>query len=379
MTIPFQDLLLTNADMMEAYVEAAARVIRSGRYINGPEVKAFEQEMCRLTGAAHCIAVSSGLDALRLILLGYKELGLLTDGDEVIVPANTFIATFLAVTSCGLTAVAAEVNEADFCLKLTHLPVSIRTRAILPVHLYGNPCWSKEVFSEFKKRGILVIEDAAQALGAAHSQEGFNGDRRAGNLGDAAAISFYPAKNVGAFGDAGAVLTSDSRLAEAVRKLANYGAEQKYVHELCGLNNRMDELQAAMLRLKLPKVAEVNADRLRKALLYDKAIKNPEVIKPRIATDGTLQAWHQYVVRHPRRDRLREYLLENGVATEIHYPVACHKQPCYQGNPLLKTYSPVPAAERLASEVLSLPIANVKDNEIERIAELINNFTVADL
>lgn len=363
---------------MEAYVEAAGRVIRSGRYINGPEVKAFEEALAARSGARHCIAVSNGLDALRLILLGFKALGKLSDGDEVIVPANTFIATFLAVTSCGLTAVAAEVDEATFCLDLSRLPISMRTRVIMPVHLYGNPCWDAEKLAELHSRGILIVEDNAQAIGALSASEGFHGNKATGNLGDAAAISFYPAKNIGAFGDAGAVLTNSDELAAMVRKLANYGAAEKYHHEVCGLNCRMDELQGALLREKLKTLDSVIERRRRNAALYDNAITNPDVVKPLIIDDGTLQVWHQYVIRHPRRDALRQYLSDHGVGTEIHYPVACHKQPCYQGHTLLKTYGPLPVAETLASRVLSLPIADADPRHIQYISELINLFEHGD-
>lgn len=371
----FQNLSKSNAPYMDALVEAAARVVRSGRYINGPEVGAFEKALCRLTGAPCCVACSTGLDALRLILLAYMEMGRLREGDEVIVPANTFIATFLAVTQCGLTAVAADVDESTFCLDMHRLPLSGRTRAIIPVHLYGNPCWDADLFRSLHEKGILIIEDAAQAIGARAAQEGLHGLRAAGTLGDAAAISFYPAKNVGALGDAGAVLTADVRLADTVRRLANYGAEEKYRHVSRGLNCRMDEIQAAMLSVKLPHVDEITERRSATARLYDRLITNPEVKKPRIFTDGSRQVWHQYVIRHPRRDELRKYLADNDVGTEIHYPVACHLQPCYSGSRQLLTPSSLPVAERLAGEILSLPIADATPEEVEAVSNLINAFT----
>lgn len=372
--LPFQDLRLTNAAMMESYIAAAQEVLRSGRYINGESVRKFESDMEKDSGAKFCVAVSNGLDALRLILRGYKALGRLRVGDEVIVPANTFIATFLAVTDCGLKAVAADVDETTFCLDFRRLPLSERTRAVIPVHLYGNPCWNAGVFAGLRSRGILIIEDNAQAIGALSAEEGFNGSRNTGNLGDAAAISFYPAKNIGAFGDAGAVLTNDADLAAAVRKLANYGSAEKYVHELCGLNCRMDEIQAALLSQKLLTLSDVIFRRRKAAGLYEKEITNPEVIRPAIMSDGSRQVWHQYVVRHPRRDDLRKYLAENGVATEIHYPVPCHLQPCYKDNPAVSCPGPLPVAERLASEVLSLPIADVSRSDITLVADLINKF-----
>lgn len=369
----FQNLEVTNRELLPELEAAAARVLRSGRYINGPEVATLENELCALCGARFCVAVSTGLDALRLIFRGYMELGLLKKGDEVIIPANTFIASFLAVTDCGLTAVPADVDPLTFGLDFSRLPLSEKTRAVLAVHLYGSPCWNREVFSDLHSKGILIIEDNAQAIGALSADEGFHGSRSTGNLADASAISFYPTKNVGAFGDAGAVLTNDSELATIVRQLANYGSKEKYLHTLCGLNCRMDEMQAALIGVKLPMLPKIIQERNRRARLYNGLITNPEVAKP-AQIPGALQVWHQYVVRHPRRDALRRHLAEGGVTTEIHYPVACHRQECYAGNPGLKLYGPLPMAERLAEEILSLPIADATDGEIRRISRLINEF-----
>lgn len=366
---PFQDLSISNAPFMRELEAAASRVLRSGRYINGPEVHAFESELAGATGVDFCVAVSTGLDALRLILKGYMEMGRLREGDEVIVPANTFIATFLAVSDCRLVPVAADVDASTFCLDFTRLPLSDKTRAIIPVHLFGTPCWNADVIARLRSRGILVIEDNAQALGASV------GSMPTGSLGDAAAVSFYPAKNIGACGDAGAVLTSDAALAETVRMLANYGSRERYRHELLGANCRMDELQAALLRVKLPRLGEITARRNAVARAYDSLISNPEVIKPHVIEDkDTVQAWHQYVVRHPRRDSLRAYLQENGIGTEIHYPVVCTSQPCYAGGGIRMPEGGVPVASSLAGEILSLPIADVSDSDVERIASLINAY-----
>lgn len=371
--IPFQDLRKTNEVLMERLAAAAGRVIRSGRYINGPEVKAFEKALALLCESRYCVAVSNGLDALRLIFAAYKEMGLLRDGDEVIVPANTFVASFLAVTHSGLKAVAADVDDSTFCLDWTRLPLSPRTRAVLTVHLYGYPCWDAAAVEALRARGILVIEDAAQAIGARSARPGFRGTFAAGSLADAAAFSFYPAKNIGALGDAGAVVTDDSRLAATVRTLANYGAPEKYSHTLCGFNCRMDELQAALLSEKLPLASTTARERGRRARLYASLITNPEVTLPPLPSDGSLPAFHQFVVRHPRRDQLRAFLASKGVRTEVHYPVPCHLQECYNDHPLLLTPSPLPTAERLAGEVLSLPIADVSDADIREIAKLINS------
>lgn len=372
--LPFQDLKKTNARFMDACIGAAGRVLRSGRYINGPEVEHFEKEMAAKFGVRDCVGVSTGLDALRLILLAYKELGRLHDGDEVIVPANTFIATFLAVTHCGLKAVAADIDETTFCLDFDRLPLSGNTRAVIPVHLYGRVYWDVESVKRLRDRGILIIEDCAQAIGAEAPESGINGTRQAGSLGDAAAISFYPAKNIGAFGDAGAVLTNDDELASRVRMLANYGAPEKYVHEFCGFNCRLDELQAALLSEKLPYLSEISEARRQNAALYDSLITNPDVIKPQYPSHSLSHVWHQYVIRHPRRDELREFLRANGIATEIHYPVPCHKQPCYSNHPLLKTPGDLLTSEKLAGEILSLPIADVSEEEIRIIASIINQF-----
>ena len=353
---------------MPEYLKTVENVIRSGWFINGPEVKGFESDLAAAIGSDFCVAVSTGLDAIRLILKGYQELGRLKEGDEVIIPANTFIATFLAVTDCGLKAVAADIDENTFCLDFESLPLTERTRAVIPVHLYGNPCYDAAKYEELKKRGILIIEDNAQAIGAKSC------NLFTGNMGDAAAISFYPAKNIGAFGDAGAVLTNDEALAEKVRQLANYGAKIKYHHELCGYNCRMDELQAAVLRVKLADLKNEVSRRNKTATLYDKFITNPDVVKPMIFGNDSVQVWHQYVIRHSRRDVLREYLNKKGIGTEIHYPVPCHKQPCYRSNKNLVIYDAPVKAEKLAREVLSLPIANVTEEQAAYVAAAINEY-----
>lgn len=359
---------------MEQLVQAAEAVIRSGRYINGQYLGRFEAAMQQRLGAPFCIGVSTGLDALRLILQACIELGRLKPGDEVIIPANTFIATFLAVTHCGLTAVAADVEEDTFCLDYDRLPLSPATKAIIPVHLFGRVCLDEAEARKLREKGLIIIEDCAQAIGA-KTPAGISGENMmAGTLADAAAISFYPAKNVGALGDAGAVLTADPLLAKTVRQLANYGAEEKYRHTLCGFNCRMDELQAAMLLPKLEKLDEVGNRRRERASLYNSLISNPDIILPHEPDFPESHVWHQYVVRHPRRDALRRHLQSKGVGTEIHYPVPCHLQECYKGHPLLKTPSPLPVAERLAEEILSLPIADVSQSDIREIADIINSF-----
>ena len=372
MKIPFQDLKTTNAPRMEQLVRSAEAVLRSGRYINGPRLEEFEGRMEHLFQADFCIGVSTGLDALRLILTACKTLGRLHDGDEVIVPANTFIATFLAVTGCGLTAVAADVVEATFCLDYDRLPVTPRTKAVIPVHLYGRVCLDAASARRLKEKGLIIIEDCAQAIGARAENPVLNRSVMAGGLADAAAISFYPAKNIGAFGDAGAVLTDDPELAAAVRRLANYGSDEKYIHKLCGFNCRLDELQAALLLVKLDDTISESVRRRERARLYNSLISDGELTLPAIPDYEESHVWHQYVVRHPQRDLLRRYLADNGIGTEIHYPVPCHLQPCYRNHPQLKIYEQPVVAERLAGEILSLPIANVSDEDIRFIADTIN-------
>ena len=369
--IPFQDLAVTDKELRPEIEREVLSVIRSGRYLHGPQVKAFERELSDALEAKHSVGVSNGLDALRLILTAYVEMGRLKPGDEVIIPGNTFIATFLSAVHSGLRPVVAEPSELDFNIDFERLPLTEKTRAIIPVHLFGTPAWNREAMERLKERHILVIEDNAQALGAETEETGFNGSRKTGNLGDASAISFYPAKNIGAMGDAGAVVSNDGELIETVRKLANYGSEKKYHHELRGFNCRMDEIQAAILRVKLRHLDEETKRRQKRAHLYDELIDNPLIRKPLIKEKG-VQAWHQYVVRTPERDRLRKHLEENGIGTEIHYPVPAHLQPCFRDG--LKLEGAYHTTEKLATEILSLPISNVTEKEIEHIANIINRY-----
>ena len=373
--IPFQDLKESDKALQPEIEEAVLNVLRSGRYLFGENVKSLERELCETSGARYCVAVSNGLDALRLILEGYISLGKLKKGDRVIVPGNTFIATFLSVIHSGLVPIVAEPSEKDFNLDLEHLDALSGVKAIIVVHLFGTPCWNGAVLNKARKEGLLVIEDNAQAIGAEASEEGFHGSKKTGNLGDAAAISFYPAKNIGACGDAGAVLTSDRELAQTVRKLSNYGSEKKYHHELAGFNCRMDEIQAAILRIKLRHLDEISRKRRETALEYDRKIDNPLVVKPKIFEDRK-QVWHQYVVRTGQRDRLRRYLDENGIKTEIHYPVPSHLQPGLK-EILTEGDTPLsyPVTEKLVEEILSLPVSNITREEAGYIASIINNFS----
>ena len=348
------------------------RVLADGRYIGGNEVEAFERELAAFTGTRHAVGTSNGLDAIRLILRAYMEMGRLKAGDEVIVPSNTFIASVLPVTDCGLTPRFAEPDPSTHNLDPEAVEAAIgpRTRAVITVHLYGRISYSERLAETAKKHGLLLIEDSAQAIGAISAVAGPGGSRRAGALGDAAAFSFYPTKNTGALGDAGAVTTDDDELARTVRMLRNYGSERSYHHEMSGLNCRLDSIQAAILREKLPMTDAENAARRATAAVYGSEIRNSHVILP--ADTGSDCVWHQYVVRVADRDGFRRFLLDRGVETSVHYPVPPHRQPCYKDYAGLA----LPVADRLASEVVSLPIAPrcTGTDDAREIAEIINSY-----
>ena len=367
---PFLNLGQSNARYADRLKEAAARVIDSGRFLAGPETAALESELAAYVGARHCIAVSNGLDAIRLIFRAYIELGRLQPGDEVLIPDNTFIASVLPVEELGLRPVMMPLSADDMNLDLSRVEefITPRTRALLLVHLYGTTCWDDAICRSLHERGLLIIEDNAQAVGAMAQCEGFHGSRFAGALGDAAAVSFYPTKNLGALGDGGAVLTSDEELARTVRVLANYGSDRRYHNIMRGYNNRLDEIQAAFLRIKLEDLDEETERRREVAGIYNDTIINPIVCLPKIFPDRR-QVWHQYVIRTPHRDRLKDYLESNGIQTDIHYAVPPHMQPCFDGSlddPRLKE------AEELADSILSLPIANLTPADARHIASVIN-------
>lgn len=371
--VPFLNLATVNSDDLDEMVMAAGRVIRSGRYLHGQETEAFERELAMSSGLSDvsAIGVSNGLDALRLIIRGYIELGRLRPGDEVLYPANTYIASILPVSEFGLVPVAVEPDAETHNIRLATLvdKISPRTRALMLVHLYGRPCWDKEIMSYLRSRGILVVEDNAQAIGARAREEGFNHSCITGSLGDAAAFSFYPTKNIGAVGDAGAVLTTDPELAATIRALANYGSDRRYHNLYCGYNCRLDEIQAAMLRVRLRRLPEIIANRRATAEAYSSWIKQPAITLPS-EEKGSTHVWHQYVIRHPHRDRLGDYLRDNGISTDIHYAVPPHRQPCYKDI----DFGPLPIAEMLADTVLSLPIAGIDTATAKEISMIINEF-----
>lgn len=364
----FLELGKINAPYMDELGKAQERVLRSGRYIGGKEVADFEQNLCALTGARYAVAVSNGLDALRLVLRAWVEMGELQKGDGVIVPANTYIASVLAITDAGLTPVVAEPSETDLNLDVDKIEALITpsTRAIMPVHLYGRVCWNDKLQAIVEKYGLKVLEDNAQAIGASL------GGRMTGNFGDAAAFSFYPTKNIGALGDAGAVTTSDRKLADTVRALANYGGDRRYHNIYCGFNCRMDPVQAAFLNVKLPHVNEENAYRRRIAAIYRSEITNPKISIPAEAPEENAHVYHQFIIICDDRDRLGEYLTENGVGWDIHYETPVHRQPCY-ADTLGKISHPV--AEKLGRSILSLPITRcTSESDAHEIAAIINRF-----
>lgn len=362
----FQNLGVTNSRYAVALKEAAARVIDSGWYLHGAETAAFEKELASLSSTHTAVATDNGLNALRMIYHGYMQLGYLRPGDEVIMAANTFIATVLPATQLGLRVKFAEPDASTFGLDLRRAEqlVGEKTRMIVVTHLYGTPSWDFEAAERLRRRGIILVEDNAQALGASICGQ------PTGSLGHAAAISFYPGKNVGALGDGGAVVTSCEELAQTIRALANYGSARRYESELEGYNSRMDEIQAAFLRVKLADLAQISEARRQVAEAYHSAISNPAVVTPTVFNDRR-QVWHQYVVRCAQRDELQQYLKDNGVETLIHYPIAPHKQKCYEN--LFGGLS-LPLTEQLSREVLSLPIANITAADACEIAEILNGF-----
>ncbi len=348
MKVPFLDLAAGYADISGEVLAATEQVLRSGQYIMGDELHAFEQEFAAYCEASHAIGVASGLDALVLALRAL-DIG---PGDEVLVPSHTFIATWLAVTHCGATPVPVEPDALTCNLDtaLLEARITARTRAIMPVHLYGQPADLDAILAVARKHGLKVIEDAAQAHGARYK------GKKIGSHGDLVAWSFYPGKNLGAFGDGGAVTTNDPQLAERIRVLRNYGSRLKYENDCIGHNSRLDNLQAAYLRIKLKKLDAWNqrrraiADSYRQQLspLADQGLQLPTVAA------WAEPAWHLFVIRHGQRDRLQARLMEDGVQTLVHYPIPPHRQRAYEDSTM--AHMALPVAEELARTVLSLPI-----------------------
>lgn len=367
MNIPFLDLRGAYLELQANLDAAWLRVMASGRYILGEELNSFEKEFAAFCGAGHCVGVGNGLDALELVLRGYG----IGAGEEVIVPANTFIATWLAVSRVGAVPVPVEPDKGTYTIAVERIEaaISARTRAVIPVHLYGQPADMDPINELARKHGLKVIEDAAQAHGARYR------GRPAGSLGDAAAFSFYPGKNLGAFGDGGAVVTGDGRLAERLRRLRNYGSAVKYRHEAIGVNSRLDELQAALLRVKLARLEEWNRRRCRMAAGYLNAFSNvPLLTLPRIPA-GCEPVWHLFVVRHPKRDDLQQHLSQAGVETLIHYPIPPHLSGAYAQRGFGRGDFPI--TERIAATALSLPIGpHLGPQMQETVVRAVNSFSV---
>lgn len=343
--IPFLQLGDAVAEQRELIDAAIKRVLDSGWYLLGPELESFEAEWSSWCGTQHSVGASNGLDAMHLILRAWG----IGAGDEVIVPSNTYIASWLAVTMTGADPVPVE-PEWDTCLidpALIEEAITPRTKAIMAVHLYGHPCKMDKILAIARRHGLKVIEDAAQAHGAAID------GRRIGAHGDAVAWSFYPSKNLGALGDAGAVTTDDGDLAKAIKTLRNYGSSVRYVNEVAGYNNRLEELHAAILRVKLQKLEEWNARREVLALRYQEAFSGLDLTLP-VERAGAKHAWHLYTIRHPRRDAIRERLEADGIGTLIHYPIPPHRQQAYARHKVAALSLPV--AEKIHRETLSLPL-----------------------
>jgi dTDP-4-amino-4,6-dideoxygalactose transaminase len=369
--IKFLDLKEINDSFEPQLLNSVKRVLDSGWYLLGEEVKAFEKEYAQFIGVKHCIGVANGLDALRLILKAYMELGFLSEGDEIIVPANTYIASILAITDNRLVPVLVEPDIKTYNIDPYKIEdkISARTRGIMIVHLYGRNAMNPEISRLVKKYNLKLIEDNAQAQGC------FYGEKRTGSLLDAAGHSFYPGKNLGALGDAGAVTTDDDQLADVVRTIANYGSKVKYQNLYQGLNSRLDEIQAAILRVKLPRLDADNQRRREIAQYYIGNITNPEIILPfpknsQPVSSNLEHVWHIFLIRTKNRDKLQQNLNANNIQTLIHYPIPPHKQNAYKGF----LSQDLPITEQIHNEVLSLPMSPVmKNQDINYVIDKIND------
>ena len=369
--INFLDLKDINAQYRDDLRKAATDVIDSGWYVQGPQVEEFENEFAMYCEVKHCIGVANGLDALALTLRAWIELGKIKKGDEVIVPANTYIASILSITENQLVPILVEPDASSYnlCPKNIRAAITKKTRVILPVHLYGQLADMPSIMDIAKQNNLLVLEDSAQAHGAS-----ING-KKSGNWGDASAFSFYPGKNLGALGDAGAVTTNDDELARTIRALGNYGSHKKYQNLFKGLNSRLDEIQSAFLRVKLRYLETEIIQRRRVAKVYKEGITSKNIILPtkHIDQPATFEnhVWHLFVVRTQQRESLQKYLSEKGVQTLIHYPIAPHQQEAYKE----LSKSSYPLTEAICQEVISLPISPVmSEQEVQTVIEVINNF-----
>ena len=387
--IKYLDLKAVNSPYDEEIRSAVSRVLDSGWYLKGEATRRFEQHYAGYIGTRHCVGCGNGLDALTLIFRAYKEMGVMQDGDEVIVPANTYIASILAVTENRLNPVLVEpsIDTLQIDDTLIEQAITPRTRAVMIVHLYGRCAYTERIGNLCRQYGLKLIEDNAQAHGCVFKDnDSLNGSvcdavlshRKTGSLGDAAGHSFYPGKNLGALGDAGAVTTNDEELALMIRRLGNYGSDQKYIHDVDGRNSRIDELQAAILNAKLPYLDADNQRRKEIAAIYINKVKHPDIVIPTGSSSAYVEAkslrdcvWHIFPVFTPRRDELRQYLSAHDVETQIHYPVPPHKQRCYAQYNMLS----LPITEQLSQQELSLPCHQAMTvEEVDNIVKLLNEF-----
>jgi len=364
MKVPFLSLNESYNSHSDEINKAIEGVLQSGRYIGGPILKSFEEKFSLYTQAEYCVGLANGLDALEISL---KCLGI-SHGDEVIVPSNTFIATWLAVSNVGATPIPVEPNIKNYSIDANKIDqvITSKTKAIIPVHLYGQPADMNEILKIAKKHNLYIIEDAAQAHGAIYK------GKKIGSHGDIVTWSFYPGKNLGAFGDAGAITTNNKSIAEEIRAIGNYGSKEKYVNILMGVNSRLDPIQAAILDVKLTYLDSWNEKRKSIAKKYLEEINLSNLILP-YGVDSQNAAWHLFPVRHVQRDKLMSFLESKGIQTLIHYPIPPHKQEIYQ-----KQYSKyvLPICEKMAEELVSLPIEpNMTDEQVEYVIEQVNNFS----
>lgn len=364
--IKFLDLKKVNQKYNSEIKSVINQVVDSGWYLQGEEVKKFEDNFAKFCGVKFCIGVANGLDALQLILRAYIELGILKKGDEVIVPANTYIASIISISENSLTPILVEPDITTYNIDSNKIEsvITNRTKAIMLVHLYGQCAYNAQIEYIAKKHNLLIIEDNAQAQGASYQ------GKLTGSLGHAAATSFYPGKNLGAFGDAGAVTTDNSELAETIRTIANYGSREKYINKYIGVNSRLDEIQAAILNIKLKYLEADNQRRRVIAKKYLNEINNPKIILPE-HTDDLAHVWHLFVVRTEQRYELQSFLLDNGIQTIIHYPIAPHKQEAYK----IWNSQSFPITEQIHKEVLSIPLnPALTDIEIDTIIDCLNKW-----
>ena len=371
--IPFLDLKNINQQYREQLIEACTRVIDSGWYIGGNELEQFEQNFAKYCGTQYAIGVANGLDALILVLRAWKELGKLQEGDEVIVPSNTYIASILAISANQLKPVLVEPDLNTFNLDPAKIEAALteKTKAILPVHLYGQLAAMPEIMAIAEKYNLLVLEDSAQSHGAALH------NKKAGNWGHASGFSFYPGKNLGALGDAGAITTNDAELANMLKALRNYGSHEKYKNLVQGVNSRLDEIQAAILDIKLKFLDQETLHRRKIAALYLENINNSLIQLPKMqinALDDKQHVWHLFVIRTEHRKALKKHLTEHGIQTLIHYPIPPHKQQAY----VELNNSSFPISEKIHSEVLSLPMSpTLSLTDAQFIIDVCNGFKLS--